>query len=123
MACCLRSGIFCSHEGAGPSPTRLEGRIRTYELAARMQLSAPEIFDLTGETETTRQLYGLDEKGTEDFGRRCLIARRLIERGVRFVQVWSGAGGPGDRYPAGAGQGEDARNEQGSHRQRVRLLG
>jgi len=86
------------HLAANDGDARLEGRIRTYELAARMQLSAPEIFDLTGETETTRQLYGLDEKGTEDFGRRCLIARRLIERGVRFVQVWSGAGGPTNNW-------------------------
>jgi hypothetical protein len=72
----------------------LEARIRAYELAAKMQVSAPEVFDLRGETEITRRLYGLDEAVTEDFGRRCLLARRLIERGVRFVQVWSGAGGP-----------------------------
>jgi len=73
---------------------RLESRIRSYELAARMQLSAPEAFDLSTETEATRRLYGVGEKHTDDFGRRCLIARRLVERGVRFVQVWSGAGGP-----------------------------
>ena len=73
---------------------RLEGRIQAYELAARMQLSAPEVFSLDGETEPTRRLYGLDRKETQDFGRRCLMARRLVERGVRFVQVWSGAGGP-----------------------------
>ena len=73
---------------------RLEGRIQAYELAARMQLSAPEVFALDGETEPTRRLYGLDRKETQDFGRRCLMARRLVERGVRFVQVWSGAGGP-----------------------------
>jgi len=73
------------HLEANDGDARLEARIHAYELAARMQLSAPEVFDLTGETETTRQLYGLDEKVTEDFGRRCLIARRLIERGVRFV--------------------------------------
>ena len=72
----------------------LDARIRAYELAARMQLSAPEAFDIRGESEATRKMYGLDDKVTEDFGRRCLIARRLIERGVRFVQVWSGAGGP-----------------------------
>jgi hypothetical protein len=58
-----------------------------------MQLSAPEAFGLEGETEATRNLYGLDDKTTEEFGRRCLLARRLTERGVRFVQVWSGAGG------------------------------
>ena len=86
------------HLEANDGDTRLDGRIRSYELAARMQLSAPKVFDLTGETELTRQLYGLDDKVTEDFGRRCLIARRLIERGVRFVQVWSGAGGPTNNW-------------------------
>ena len=74
--------------------SRLDARIGAYELAAKMQLSAPEVFDLRGETEATKNLYGLNNKVTEDFGRRCLIARRMIERGVRFVQVWSGAGGP-----------------------------
>jgi hypothetical protein len=71
--------------------SRLEARIASYELAAKLQLSAPEVLDISGETEATRRLYGLDEKATEDFGRNCLIARRLLERGVRFVQVWSGA--------------------------------
>ncbi|PYX63329.1 MAG: DUF1501 domain-containing protein, partial [Acidobacteria bacterium] len=61
--------------------------------AAKMQLSAPEVLDITGESEATRKLYGLDEKPTQDFGRSCLIARRMIERGVRFVQVWSGMSG------------------------------
>src|SRR3569623_1237264 len=71
--------------------SRLEARIASYELAARLQLSAPEALDLSQETEATRQRYGLDQKVTEDFGRNCLVARRLLERGVRFVQVWSGA--------------------------------
>ena len=83
-------------ENAGDS--RLEARIRAYELAAKMQLSAPEAFDLNSETETTQKAYGLDEKTTEDFGKRCLLARRLIERGVRFVQVWSGAGGAANNW-------------------------
>jgi hypothetical protein len=86
------------HLAANDGDARLDARIRAYELAARMQLSAPEVFDLTGETEATRKLYGLDEKVTEDFGKRCLTARRLIERGVRFVQVWSGAGGPTNNW-------------------------
>jgi hypothetical protein len=77
----------------GPDP-QLEARIRGYELAARMQLSAPEAFALERETTATRRLYGLDDEVTADFGRRCLTARRLVERGVRYVQVWSGAGGP-----------------------------
>jgi Protein of unknown function (DUF1501) len=71
--------------------TRLDARIASYELAAKMQLSAPKVLDFSNETKATRALYGLDDKVTEDFGRNCLLARRLLERGVRFVQVWSGA--------------------------------
>jgi hypothetical protein len=78
--------------------SRLEARIASYELAARLQVSAPEVLDLSKETEATRRLYGLHEKTTESFGRNCLIARRLLERGVRFVQVWSGAGGPTNNW-------------------------
>lgn len=78
--------------------SRLEARIEAYELAARLQLSAPEAFDVASESAATRQLYGLDAPVTGDFGRRCLLARRLIERGVRFVQVWSGAGGPTNNW-------------------------
>ncbi|MDB6121009.1 MAG: arylsulfatase family protein [Pedosphaera sp.] len=79
------------HESSHPGDSRLEARIASYELAAKLQLSAPEVLDLSGETEATKKLYGMDEKITEDFGRNCLIARRLLERGVRFVQLWSGA--------------------------------
>ena len=81
------------HAEARPGDSRLDARIASYELAAKMQLAAPEALDLKGETAATRALYGLDEAPTEDFGRRCLLARRLVGRGVRFVQVWSGAGG------------------------------
>src|SRR5205085_9655900 len=80
-----------SHQESRPGDSRLDARIASYELAARLQLSAPEVLDLSGESPATRRLYGLDQKITEDFGRNCLIARRLLERGVRFVQVWSGA--------------------------------
>jgi len=73
---------------------RLEARIHAYELAAKMQLSAPEVFDLNQESQATHQAYGLDNPLTEDFGRRCLLARRMIERGLRVVQVWSGSNGP-----------------------------
>jgi hypothetical protein len=76
-----------------PGDSRLESRIASYELAARMQLAAPEALDLNRESAATRRLYGLDDPVTADFGRRCLLARRMLERGVRFVQVWSGAGG------------------------------
>ncbi|HLW65238.1 MAG TPA: DUF1501 domain-containing protein [Gemmataceae bacterium] len=82
------------HEQQHPGDSRLEARIISYELAAKMQLSAPEALDVRRETEQTHRLYGINEKTTENFGRNCLIARRLIERGVRYVQVWSGAGGP-----------------------------
>jgi hypothetical protein len=71
--------------------SRLDARIASYELAAKLQTSAPEVLDISKETAETHKLYGLDEPITEDFGRNCLVARRLLERGVRFVEVWSGA--------------------------------
>ncbi len=79
------------HQSHREEDSRLEARIASYELAARLQLSAPEVLDISGESGATKKLYGLEDKTTEDFGTRCLIARRLLERGVRFVQVWSGA--------------------------------
>jgi hypothetical protein len=82
-----------THAATDPADTRLEARIASYELAAKMQTAAPEAFDLTKETKETHAAYGTTEKVTEDFGRRCLLARRLVERGVRFVQVWSGPQG------------------------------
>jgi len=79
------------HQEGREDDTRLDARIQAYELAARLQLSAPDVLDISRESPATLRLYGLDNPITEDFGRRCLIARRLLERGVRFVQVWSGA--------------------------------
>lgn len=79
------------HQQARPGDSRLTARIESYEMAARLQLNAPEALDLSRETEATKKLYGLDAPITGEFGQRCLIARRLLERGVRFVQVWSGA--------------------------------
>jgi hypothetical protein len=73
-----------------PANTELEARITSYELAHRMQSCAPEAVDLVNESEATRKLYGIDSPVTEPFGRQCLIARRLIERGVRFVQLYHG---------------------------------
>ena len=73
-----------------PGDSSLQARISSYELAARMQLSVPEIADIERESESTRRLYGLESKETEALGRRCLLARRLLERGVRFVQVYHG---------------------------------
>jgi hypothetical protein len=68
----------------------LSARIATYELAFRMQAAAPEAVDLSQETAATQKAYGLDDRETSEFGTRCLLARRLIERGVRFVQLYSG---------------------------------
>jgi hypothetical protein len=75
-----------------PEEQELAARIRAYELAYRMQAEATEAVDLSRETEATRQLYGMDGPVTEPFGRQCLLARRLVERGVRFVQIYSGGG-------------------------------
>jgi hypothetical protein len=68
----------------------LLARIRSHELAARMQLAVPEIAELVGETEATKSMYGLDRAETADFGKNCLLSRRLLEQGVRFVQIISG---------------------------------
>jgi hypothetical protein len=68
----------------------LAARVRSYRLAARMQLAVPQVTDLSGETAATHALYGLDRPETADFGRGCLLARRLLERGVRFVQLFAG---------------------------------
>ncbi|MCO6455910.1 MAG: DUF1501 domain-containing protein [Pirellulaceae bacterium] len=90
------------HQATRGGDSRLEARIRSYELAAKMQLSAPEALDLSQEPAHILRLYGLDHgrttfdkeinplEETDYFGRKCLVARRLLERGVRFVQIWSG---------------------------------
>jgi hypothetical protein len=81
-----------------PDRSELGARLASYEMAARMQAEAPGVVDLTGETEATRKLYGLDSKETETMGRLCLMSRRLVERGVRFVQVYHGAGSKWDSH-------------------------
>ncbi len=86
------------HLALNPGDSRLEARIKSFELAARMQLSAPEALDTSNESAATLAAYGLDQKETEHFGRNCLIARRLVERDVRFVQVWSGMGGASNNW-------------------------
>ena len=70
--------------------TNLDARIASYELAYRMQSEAPDVVDLATESAATKKLYGIGEPMTDDFGRKCLLARRLVERGVRFVQLYSG---------------------------------
>lgn len=76
------------HLQAHPGESDLEARIASYELGARMQLAAKEALDLSGESPATRRLYGLDDPVTREYGTRCLLARRLVERGVRFVQLF-----------------------------------
>jgi hypothetical protein len=78
------------------SDDELEARISSYDLAFKMQTEAPEVFDLTRESRGTHELYGVGVEPTDDYGRRCLLARRMVERGVRFVTVVSG-GGPGNK--------------------------
>lgn len=80
-----------AHMAQREGDSRLDARIASYEMAANLQLSAPEVLDISAEAEATKKLYGMDREITADMGRRCLTARRLLERGVRFVQIWSGA--------------------------------
>jgi len=86
------------HLAGREANSELEARIRSYELAFQMQAHAPEAVDLAGETAETKALYGLDAKETAAFGRSCLLARRLVERGVRFVQCYHGAGSKWDAH-------------------------
>ncbi len=79
-----------SHYASREDDTTLDARIKAYELAYRMQSEAPGAVDISTESAATRKLYGLDEPMTADFGRKCLLARRMVERGVRFVQLFFG---------------------------------
>ena len=78
------------HLAARPGRSELEARLNSYELAYRMQMEVPDILDLDGESEATREMYGIGQAKTNAFGRKCLLARRLIEKGVRFVQAYAG---------------------------------
>ncbi|MDA7920896.1 DUF1501 domain-containing protein [Verrucomicrobiales bacterium] len=78
------------HADQRPGETELEARIQSFELAARMQVAAKDALDINQESEATLRMYGVDKKETNDFGSRCLIARRLVERGVRFVSIFTG---------------------------------
>ncbi|MCA9128938.1 MAG: DUF1501 domain-containing protein [Planctomycetales bacterium] len=86
----LIASLNRSHLQQRPGDDRLEARIASYELAFRMQISAPEIVDIDRESAATQRMYGIDRPETTEFGQRCLLARRMIERGVRFVQLYSG---------------------------------
>ena len=82
--------------------SQLEARIEAFELAYRMQAHAPEVLDISSETEQTRHLYGLDDKLTQNYGHELLLARRFVERGVRFVHV-AHTGGRGGRWDQHSG--------------------
>src|SRR4029077_1963887 len=85
------------HKTRHPEELELDARIASFELAARMQLSATDALDLAQESPRTQTLYGLDNPVTRLYGARCLMARRLVERGVRFVQLFM-AGQPWDTH-------------------------
>jgi hypothetical protein len=88
------------HLAARVDNTELSARIASYELAFKMQQHAPEVVDFMKETKQTHELYGIDQPRTADFGRKCLLARRLVERGVRFIQVYSGGAHNDDNWDA-----------------------
>jgi hypothetical protein len=98
-----------------PDDPNLRARIKSYELAARMQLSVPHVVDLATESAATRTLYGLDDDVTRPFGQHCLAARRLVERGVRFVQVFHGSNG-------GAGAWDAHHNLKANHSELCRQV-
>ena len=93
----LLSQLNTEHRSRHPEELELDARIASFELAARMQLSATDALDLSQETPRTQTLYGLDNAVTRSYGSRCLMARRLVERGVRFVQIFM-AGQPWDTH-------------------------
>src|SRR5262249_3738044 len=86
------------HSADRPDDTDLAARINAYELAFRMQSAAPEAVDLAQEPERTKEEYGINRKECAEFAHRCLLARRLVERGVRFVQVYCGGGSQWDAH-------------------------
>ncbi|GMV94442.1 MAG: hypothetical protein AMXMBFR82_42200 [Candidatus Hydrogenedentota bacterium] len=86
------------HAESRMQQSELEARIRSYELAFRMQAEAPTAVDMANESPAIQQLYGIDQEETATFGRNCLLARRLVERGVRFVQLYSGTGSKWDSH-------------------------
>ncbi len=103
----------------------LKARMRSYELAARMQLSVPSVADFGSETKETQAMYGLERKETRDFGKNCLLARRLLEKGVRFVQLFSGgpiAGSPRASWDAHENVKENHTAEAGKIDQPVGAL-
>ena len=92
--------LNAAHLRNHPGETELEARIENFELSARMQLAAADVLDLSKESAATKELYGLNDPLTASYGTRCLMARRLVEAGVRFVQVTTGSGQPWDHHAA-----------------------
>lgn len=88
------------HLASHADNSELAARIASYEMAFKMQQHAPEAVDLASESPATRSLYGIDDPRTEEFGRRCLLARRLVERGVRFIQLYAGGAHNDDNWDA-----------------------
>ena len=88
------------HQASRIDNSDLAARIASYELAYKMQQHAPDAVDLSKETESTKKLYGLDQPKTSDFARKCILARRLVERGVRFIQIYSGGAHNDDNWDA-----------------------
>ncbi len=99
------------HQDSRPNTADLRSRAKSYELAFRMQAEAPEAVDLSQETEQTLAAYGVGVQPTDEFGRNCLVARRLVERGVRFVQLYSGGGHLEETWDAHA----DVEKNHGQH--------
>ncbi len=97
----LLEGLNRAHLRRHPGDSELEARITNYEIAARMQTAVPEVLDISGETAETHRMYGLDRPETREYGTRCLLARRLVERGVRFVQLFL-SGQPWDTHSKNA---------------------
>lgn len=97
----LLNGLNAAHLSRYPGNAGLEARLGHYELAARMQTAVPDVLDISGESRETLGLYGIDNPRSAEYGKRCLLARRLVERGVRFVQVFL-SGQPWDTHSKNA---------------------
>lgn len=97
----LLNSLNAQHLKRHPGNAELEARLSHYELAARMQTAVPDVLDISKETDETRKLYGIDNPKSAEYGKRCLLARRLVERGVRFVQIFL-SGQPWDTHSKNA---------------------
>lgn len=94
----LLASLNRHYAASDPADTELAARLNSYELAYRMQVAAPEAVDLSQESEATKNSYGMDQAETRKFGTNCLLARRLVERGVRFIQCYAGSGSGWDAH-------------------------